>query len=653
MACSLQQLFAVEEEFEDEDFLSAVEDAENQFAGSLPVNAGRLRPVSSRAQETVQAQSSRLLLLHPTAPSEALGLPDLDLCLPTSSMPRADSCPSCIGTAPLRPVSTSSSWIGNQQRRVTVTEGLREPARPQSSALHPLLTFESQQQQVGGFEGPEQDEFDKVLASMELEEPGMELECGVSSEATPILPAQQREGSVLAKKARVVDLSGSCQKGPVPATHKAGIMSAQDESLDPVIQCRTPRPPLRPGAAGHLPVPTALTVPTQQSHWEVCPQRSPVQALQPLQAARGTIQSSPQNCFPCQPFQSPSSWLSGKVHLPRPRTPNSSCSTPSSTSSGLFPRIPLQPQAPVSSIGSPVGTPKGPHSSLGPQGALQTPIVTNHLVQLVTAASRTPQQPTHPSTRAKTRRFPGPAGILPHQSGRSLEDIMVSTPQTPTHGALAKFQTEIVASSQASVEEDFGRGPWLTMKSALGLDERDPSCFLCTYSIVMVLRKQAALKQLPRNKVPNMAVMIKSLTRSTMDASVVFKDPTGEMQGTVHRLLLETRQNELKPGSVLLLKQIGVFSPSLRNHYLNVTPNNLVHIYSPDSGDGSFLKPSQPFPKDSGSFQHDVAAKPEEGFRTAQNLAAEASPEEELPEADDLDGLLSELPEDFFCGTSS
>ncbi|XP_055112228.1 homologous recombination OB-fold protein isoform X9 [Symphalangus syndactylus] len=606
MACSLQQLFAVEEEFEDEDFLSAVEDAENQFAGSLPVNAGRLRPVSSRAQETVQAQSSRLLLLHPTAPSEALGLPDLDLCLPTSSMPRADSCPSCIGTAPLRPVSTSSSWIGNQQRRVTVTEGLREPARPQSSALHPLLTFESQQQQVGGFEGPEQDEFDKVLASMELEEPGMELECGVSSEATPILPAQQREGSVLAKKARVVDLSGSCQKGPVPATHKAGIMSAQDESLDPVIQCRTPRPPLRPGAAGHLPVPTALTVPTQQSHWEVCPQRSPVQALQPLQAARGTIQSSPQNCFPCQPFQSPSSWLSGKVHLPRPRTPNSSCSTPSSTSSGLFPRIPLQPQAPVSSIGSPVGTPKGPHSSLGPQGALQTPIVTNHLVQLVTAASRTPQQPTHPSTRAKTRRFPGPAGILPHQqSGRSLEDIMVSTPQTPTHGALAKFQTE------------------------------------------------AALKQLPRNKVPNMAVMIKSLTRSTMDASVVFKDPTGEMQGTVHRLLLETRQNELKPGSVLLLKQIGVFSPSLRNHYLNVTPNNLVHIYSPDSGDGSFLKPSQPFPKDSGSFQHDVAAKPEEGFRTAQNLAAEASPEEELPEADDLDGLLSELPEDFFCGTSS
>lgn len=29
------------------------------------------------------------------------------------------------------------------------------------------------------------------------------------------------------------------------------------------------------------------------------------------------------------------------------------------------------------------------------------------------------------------------------------------------------------------------------------------------------------------------------------------------MQGTVHRLLLEERQSELKPGSVLLLKQVG------------------------------------------------------------------------------------------------
>ncbi|XP_054448868.1 homologous recombination OB-fold protein [Pteronotus mesoamericanus] len=653
MACSLQKLFAVEEEFEDEDFLSAVEDAENQCAGPRPVNAGCLRPVPSRAQETAQPPSSGPLPSCRTAPAMASALPTLGLSLPTSSVLRATRGPPSTGTSPLRPVSASGSWPGNQ-RRATPTAALREPAGLQPSASHPLLTFENKQQVMGGFEGPEQDEFDRVLASMELEGPGTELELGFNSEASRILPTGQREDLILAKKARVADLNRSCRKGPLPATHIIGSMSARAPPPGPVVCCRSPQPHLRPGAVGDLPVPTASTVPAQQPHWEVCPRGSPLRGPSPLQAAGRPVQSSPQNRVPRQSFQSPNAHLSGKPNFPR--TPNSNDSTPSRTVSGFFPRGPLQPRVPASSVESPVSTPKGPHSSPVPQAALQTPIVTNHLVQLVTAANRTPQQPTRTAPRAKTRRFPGPAGILPHQhSGKNLEEIMVSTPHTPTHGALAKLGTEVVTSSQASVEDDFGRGPWLTMKSALGLDERDPTCFLCTYSIVMVLRK-AALKQLPRNKVPNMAVMIKSLTRSTMDASVVFKDPTGEMQGTVHRLLLETRQNELKPGSVLLLKQIGVFSPSLRNHYLNVTPNNLVHIYSPDSGDGNVLTLPQPFPKDPGSFhgglQHETA-KPGEDFRTARDPEAGTSPEEELPEADDLDGLLSELPEDFFCGSSS
>ncbi|XP_076399533.1 homologous recombination OB-fold protein isoform X4 [Peromyscus maniculatus bairdii] len=503
--------------------------------------------------------------------------------------------------------------MGNQQR-TTLRKVLQESLGPQASAAHSGLIFGSHQQGFGGFEAPDQDEFDKALASMELEGDGLEPELGVDGGATHILPAQHHEEPQLAKKARVADLSGSFQKGPI-------------------IRCRNPGPSLRPPAAGSLPLPSASAVSTSHRR------DSPFPAPQPHQVAGRPIQNSPQHCSPGQPFQSPRAWSKGTPRFPGLGRPH--CSPTA------FPRGPSPSRAPMSSVDSPVSTPRVA------QPALQTPVVTNHLVQLVTATNRTPQQPSRSSVRAKTRRFPGPAGLLPHQSGKNLEEIMVSTPQTPTHGALAKLQTENVASSQGSVEEDFGRGPWLTMKSALGLDEQDPTCFLSTYSIVMVLRK-AALRQLPRNKVPNMAVMIKSLTRSTMDASVVFKDPTGEMLGTVHRVLLETHQSELKPGSVLLLKQIGVFSPSLRNHYLNVTPNNLVHIYSLDSGDGDFLKAPQPSPKDLGSFhgnlQPDVAAEPTPGLRTAQNSAV--SPEEELPEADDLDGLLSELPEDFFCDPS-
>lgn len=44
-------------------------------------------------------------------------------------------------------------------------------------------------------------------------------------------------------------------------------------------------------------------------------------------------------------------------------------------------------------------------------------------------------------------------------------------------------------SSSPPTEEDFGKGPWLAMKTEMGLDERDPGCFLRTYSVVMVLRK--------------------------------------------------------------------------------------------------------------------------------------------------------------------
>ena len=39
---------------------------------------------------------------------------------------------------------------------------------------------------------------------------------------------------------------------------------------------------------------------------------------------------------------------------------------------------------------------------------------------------------------------------------------------------------------------------------------------------------QAALKQLVKNKVPNMAVVLKSILHTHADAKAVFRDPTGK-----------------------------------------------------------------------------------------------------------------------------
>ncbi|KAM4645474.1 homologous recombination OB-fold protein [Amazona ochrocephala] len=432
-------------------------------------------------------------------------------------------------------------------------------------------------------------------------------------------PPQRRPGPALRP------LAGGCRSPPAPRDEPGpGLLPAA--STGPEGSERRERPPLEPGTlkrpregAGPGPPPA--------------PQAAPRLGLRPSAAGA---------CPPAPPIP----MGTPRSCIPAPRAPS------------------LRPfQAPLhqAGAGSPPVEPRGPQPPRAPPcpSALQTPVVTNHLVQLVTAANKAPGAAPRPPARGKARRFPGPAGILPQQrAGKLLEEILISAPQTPCHGALAKPRTEDVPSSSLPTEEDFGKGPWLAMKTELEVDERDPCCFLRTYSVVMVLRK-AALKQLPRNKVPSMAVMIKTLTRTNVDAGAVFRDPTGEMQGTVHRLLLEERQSELRPGSVLLLRQVGVFSPSHRNHYLNVTPNNLLKIY-PAEPEGSFSQPSpaqQEVPaqapaRPSGPPQI-VPAPGHWGGHSRPHSTEQAPGQEELDGAggydvDDLDGLLGELPEDFF-----
>nr|XP_015217345.1 PREDICTED: uncharacterized protein C17orf53 homolog isoform X1 [Lepisosteus oculatus] len=356
-------------------------------------------------------------------------------------------------------------------------------------------------------------------------------------------------------------------------------------------------------------------------------------------------------------------------------------------------RMQYLPAHPSLKAGSPVPSMEGSRpasressfSAVSPK-SLQAPVFTNHLVQLVSAASKIPQVPRLDHPQAKIRRFPGPAGLLPQQpSGRNLDEILISHRQVPTHGALAKLQAQLPSSQQSSPQEDeFYRGPWAAMKAETGLDEKNPSCFLKTYSIIMVLRK-AALKQLSKNKVPYMAVVVKSITRTNNDAKAVFRDPTGEMHGTVHRQLLETRQSELKTGAVLLLKQVGVFSPSHRNHYLNVTPNNVLRIYSPDWSNWTsselsqnelkqmHLVPEMSFRKEQDSaINMNLVYEEEEDDKSSANMAsktpstqlnsANSNPGRTAPQtpgavvvdddswdADNLDDLLGEIPEEAYC----
>ncbi|XP_053944691.1 homologous recombination OB-fold protein [Cuculus canorus] len=563
MARRLQQLLGADAELADEDFLSAIEDAENWFA--VP---GHSSPGGSPGPPGAPAPS--LHPLHPLGPRPGL-------------------------------------WPLTQQQE--------QPVGPPP---------------VGA---PPQDELDNeilVAACVEMEGPKLLAGAGAAPrEEQPSWTGRPREPAA-PKKLRVGEGLGSASSG--------GQGDRQDPKPAPQ-EAPAPKLVLRPSAAG-----ACTPGPTH-------PPGKPSGSWGPVPAPRGLA---------LQPLHT-SSRQPGAI----------------SYSAGL--RV---PQAPCQSLLPPRLLPTNPLACVEPQlrppSSLQTPVVTNHLVQLMTAASKAPRAALCLPAQGKTRRFPGPAGILPQQhAGKLLEEILVSAPQTPAHGAVAKPRTEGLPGSSLPAEEDFGKGPWLAMKTELGLDERDPGCFLRTYSVVMVLRK-AALKQLPKNKVPSMAVMIKTLTRTNVDAGAVFRDSTGEMQGTVHRLLLEERQSELKPGSVLLLKQVGVFSPSHRNHYLNVTPNNLLKIYPPEP-EGSLSQPSPTqdmrdrVPAQPGLLP-DHRVQPPRGVSAPRDCRQvrmgshgmeqpsrdfslhPQSPgpgREELVgsdgcDMDDLDGLLGELPEDFF-----
>uniref|UniRef100_A0A3Q4G8G4 Homologous recombination factor with OB-fold n=1 Tax=Neolamprologus brichardi TaxID=32507 RepID=A0A3Q4G8G4_NEOBR len=416
---------------------------------------------------------------------------------------------------------------------------------------------------------------------------------------------------------------------------------------------------------GRMPEPPAPRAPTVEPPAKMlrpstCGQTQtlPVRTVRELSAASKTSSSTGHNLTPFPPVQHPN---------PRPAFPLAPPQksdvfpgfTPTSPALSSFSRTVNKPQQPQKTCTTPRPSSQprnlfdtvssAPSSSPSPSHPLHTPVLTNRLVQLVSASNKLPKKrPRSEPRQPRTRRFPGPAGLLPQQ-GQNLDEIVVSVPQTPAHGAVARLPSQ--ASSSQTEEEEFSGGAWAAMKMEMGLDERHPSCFLHSYSVVMVLRKvsgrllwekpiipdvlidlelkcedlgnksEAALKQLVRNKVPNMAVLLKSIVHTHADAKAVFKDPTGEIQGTIHRRLLEDRAEELKVGAVLLLKQVGVFSPSHRNHYLNVTSNNLLRIYA---ADGVSLTSTQLPPL----------------VLVSRTAAAENKIN------DDLDELLGELPED-------
>ncbi|XP_047493175.1 uncharacterized protein LOC125041857 isoform X2 [Penaeus chinensis] len=184
------------------------------------------------------------------------------------------------------------------------------------------------------------------------------------------------------------------------------------------------------------------------------------------------------------------------------------------------------------------------------------------------------------------RKFPGPAGILPDLGSSATESSVLKLQEK---AAPVPVPQEVVCSQNSA--NDFTSGPWQQMLNDLELDQNNPKCPLEVFNIKWVLRRASLRGQAAVRKVPFLAVMLRNLDVTHVDAQALLKDKTGEMNATIASSVMEEYGAVLQTGSVLLLRGVTVLSPvgvrttsreHLRKHYLNITLNTVVTIYTPD-----------------------------------------------------------------------
>lgn len=186
------------------------------------------------------------------------------------------------------------------------------------------------------------------------------------------------------------------------------------------------------------------------------------------------------------------------------------------------------------------------------------------------------------------RKFPGPAGILPQLGSKATLPSVQHLDEKEQSSSVRK---DIVCSQSSA--DDFVRGPWRQMLDDLELEQPHHSSPLLVFNIKWVLRRAGLRGQAGVRKVPFLAVMVRNIDATHLDATVIVKDETGEMSGTVSNSVLEEYGHTLQPGCVLLLKDVTLLSPvglktavggrePSRHHYLNVTLNTILTLYSSD-----------------------------------------------------------------------
>ncbi|KNC52577.1 uncharacterized protein AMSG_08439 [Thecamonas trahens ATCC 50062] len=174
-------------------------------------------------------------------------------------------------------------------------------------------------------------------------------------------------------------------------------------------------------------------------------------------------------------------------------------------------------------------------------------------------------------THTPQRRIPGPAGLLallPHPDP--------STPNKPSDSSLSLSQLSSAAKKKDDIDFAAPGSAWKAMLNAFGL----PSFPRAGDKPSPLFRESVAgVKASTASKVSSLIVFVSQFSATPAgDFAVEVKDPTGSVEGTLHRRLLDHFPT-VGEGAVLVLIDVSVFQPQRHVRYLNITTENVCLVF--------------------------------------------------------------------------
>ncbi|GKA03461.1 reverse transcriptase domain-containing protein [Tanacetum coccineum] len=175
--------------------------------------------------------------------------------------------------------------------------------------------------------------------------------------------------------------------------------------------------------------------------------------------------------------------------------------------------------------------------------------------------------------KVEARIIPGPVGILQKALARKKADVQAGG----HHNILTTQEYVRKVNEDVSEDDHFMQGPWL--QAIVYLHGEGLSVSGCLGDM-----KKNCIK----GKLELVVGVVKSCTPNSLgDMTVTLKDPTGTMGGTIHYKVFQDEKNgytkSIKVGSVLILRNVSVWTPTPSQHYLNITKRNIVKVFDKDT----------------------------------------------------------------------